>query len=588
MTAPTLRTHPLVLRRLEVARTATVNARTVRVTLTGEQLDGFRAAGRAQPAFASPAFDDHVKIIFADGGRIEDALPVQLPHGIEWPRAENRLTRDYTPRAVRAEARELDLDFVLGHQGPAAGWARRARPGDAVWIVGPKSSTVLPAGLDWIVLLGDETALPAVARFLEERPTTAPADVYLTIGDPAARVDLPTRPGDRVHWIEDPEHDQGTPLRLIRDHPWREGAGYVWGAGESRALLPVRRHLRNERGLDRARISVTGYWHESAPEPRAGPGGPPGVPELGSATVAWFAVRAALRLSVLDTLAGAGRLPLPELAARAGVAPAGLGPLLAVLAARDIVELTADSVALGTAGAELVNDEHAREGFDGFDAEVLLSLAALDDTLRHGASGWARSHGATAWEAAAQDPEIYGEFVERGEALGFVLDALAAEPAVATAGHIALSGPGAAVVADVLRDRGVTARLTVTGSGTALGVLRPRVRSHGIGFVAGRVPADLAVSALALGPRTDEEAVAALASLRAVADTLLVVESLRPDELGQGAADQGVLRMALTGAPPRSPAAVRALAEAAGWRFDRGVALGWGYEALALTSTRGG
>ncbi|GAA3850988.1 siderophore-interacting protein [Streptomyces sedi] len=594
MAARTLVTHPLVLRRVEVARTERINARTVRVTLTGEQLGAFPAAGREQPAFASPAFDDHVKLVLTDGGRIEDALPVQLPHGIEWPRAEHRLYRDYTPRRVGDGT--LALDFVLGHDGPAADWAQRARAGDELWFVGPKSSTVLPKELDWIVLLGDETALPAVARFLEERPTLAPADLYLTVSHREARIDLPTRPGDRVRWIEDPEHDPALPLRLVRAHPWREGAGYVWGAGESRALLPVRRHLRNELGLTADRINITGYWHARSPEAAADPAGglvgrPPRTADLPSDALAWFAVRAALRLPVLDTLAGAGALDVEALSVRVRVPRDRLEALLRVLVRHGLVELTDDTAALTATGEALAHDEHARERFDGFDGQLLLSLASLDETLRSGTPGWALSHGRTVHEAAAEDTELYGELVERAESLAFVLDALAADPVVAGAASVVLHGPGAAAVANTLRDRGVRAALTVTGSAEARRTLRPLVSDERVAFggefgeetgePSGRF--EVAVAALSLAHRTDDEARRLLARARRAAGTLLLVESPRPDELGPAAADQRLLRMALTGVPSRSPEAVAELATAAGWRLARTLPLGWGYAALVLT-----
>ncbi|HEY1175086.1 MAG TPA: siderophore-interacting protein, partial [Phytomonospora sp.] len=151
-------THPLVVRRLTVLRTRAVTPRMRRITLTGAQLRSFDAGGAHQPAFASTAFDDHVKLVWSEGGDVAAALPVQLPHGIEWPPCPERIARDYTPRRFDPQTGELDLDFVVHGHGPAVTWAERAEPGDVLHIVGPKSSTVLPGGLDWIVLAGDETA----------------------------------------------------------------------------------------------------------------------------------------------------------------------------------------------------------------------------------------------------------------------------------------------------------------------------------------------------------------------------------------------------------------------------------------------
>src|SRR5690606_4612979 len=86
-----LRTLPLVVRRLQVVRIREVTTRMLRVTLTGEQLEAFEHPAGPQPAFASPAFDDHVKIVFAPASDMEAALPVQLSHGIEWPASSTRI-----------------------------------------------------------------------------------------------------------------------------------------------------------------------------------------------------------------------------------------------------------------------------------------------------------------------------------------------------------------------------------------------------------------------------------------------------------------------------------------------------------------
>lgn len=260
MAARPLTTHPLVLRRVEVVRTEQVTEHMLRVTVGGPQLGAFDAAGRTQPAFASPAFDDHVKLIFADGVPATEVLPEQLPFGIEWTRTDKRQGRDYTPRRVDAQAQEMDLDFVLGHEGPASDWALTAHAGDELWMVGPKSSTVLPEDLDWVVLLGDETALPAIARFLEERPSASPVHVHVMVRDRSARVDLSLRPEDSLTW-HDGIVDGGAPLRILRELDWPEGLGYVWAAAESSSLVPVRKFLRQERGLSKSQVNITGYWH---------------------------------------------------------------------------------------------------------------------------------------------------------------------------------------------------------------------------------------------------------------------------------------------------------------------------------------
>ncbi|QYM63708.1 siderophore-interacting protein [Microbacterium sp. Se5.02b] len=254
--------HPLVVRRVAVRRIEEITPRMRRIVVGGDGLGEATVDGHVHRAFAAPGFDDHIKLIFAADGDLDSALPIQLPHGIEWTAAENRLARDYTPRWVDVGGGEMALDFVLHGDGPAASWAQSAAIGDELSFVGPKSSLRLPEELDWIVLIADETGLPAVGRFLDERPTDAVAHVLLLVEDDAARQELSVRPGDTVTWVTAPGGDAAALEEAVRNLVLpTEGEGYAWAAAESRALLPVRRFLQRERGLAKDRLNITGYWH---------------------------------------------------------------------------------------------------------------------------------------------------------------------------------------------------------------------------------------------------------------------------------------------------------------------------------------
>ena len=252
-----------------------------RVTLGGPEFGAFARDGFDLPEFTSLAFDDHVKLIFAPDGDIADALPEQRENGIEWHPSEVRVTRDYTPVHLDREAGEVSFDFVVHSardegRGPAEEWATAARPGDELWVVGPKSSTMLPASADWVLLVGDETALPAIERYLRDRPLEAPVRVVLAVSDAAALPDLPTAPGDTVVTVIAEPGDPKALIGALSETPRPDGEGYVWAAAESRALLPVRRLASGEWGIPKNRINMTGYWHrqkeEAAPQTSSGLG----------------------------------------------------------------------------------------------------------------------------------------------------------------------------------------------------------------------------------------------------------------------------------------------------------------------------
>ncbi|UJP09298.1 siderophore-interacting protein [Microbacterium sp. KUDC0406] len=388
--------HPLVVRRVAVRRVEDVTPRMRRVIVGGEQLGPIVAAGHEQRAFAAPGFDDHIKLVFADDGDMASALPTQLATGIEWTPAPNRVARDYTPRRVELDAGEIALDFVRHGDGPAATWAETAQPGDELCFVGPKSSVRLPDDIDWMVLIADETGLPAVGRFLEERPVEAPVHVLVTVGDESAVQGLDVREGDTIRWVVADGADAAALETAVRALPVPDGAGYVWAAAESRALLPVRRYYQRELKLAKDRLNITGYWHAEPAHDTDAADAPAfaAVPD----PLPWFVVRAAVQLGLVDALAG-GPLSLDTLATRLGVEATALSVLLPVLAEHGVVVGGSDALALGAPG-ELLLDEHEREEYDGFDADVLLTLAALAPALRERRSAWHAAHGATLAETA--------------------------------------------------------------------------------------------------------------------------------------------------------------------------------------------
>ncbi|TDP57188.1 NADPH-dependent ferric siderophore reductase [Kocuria sp. AG109] len=339
--------HPLVVRTVRVLSVQEVTPRMRRIRLGGEQLSSFVPAGleTTAPAFRAPSFDDHVKLIFAENGPVQAVLPRQLSEGIEWTPASARITRDYTPRAVDADAGELTLDFVLHGHGPAAAWARAARPGDELSFVGPKFSMHLPAEISAMLLVGDETALPAIGRFFDERPVQAPAHAVITVSEDAARQELALREGDSVTWVRKERPDGPGLLRAVRETFAGLELGpdpFLWAAGEARSLLPLRRWASRERVIPKTHQSMTGYWHvamdssgraaDAAPGssgraagrgqggraagaaqsasgtgtdgPRGGRG-PAAPTTLPVAPVAWFAVAAAVQTGLLDALADA-------------------------------------------------------------------------------------------------------------------------------------------------------------------------------------------------------------------------------------------------------------------------------------------
>lgn len=561
-------THPLVLRRVEVVGARDVTPRMRRITLGGPEMAAFERDGLAHGPFHSPGFDDHVKVLFAEDGDVEKVLPVQLAEGIEWTQAPGRQARDYTPRRVANG--EVDLDFVLHGAGPAVAWARAAQPGDALWIVGPKSSIVVPDDLDWVLLVGDETALPAIGRFFDERPTDAPAHAVITIGASTARQELALREGDTLSWVVAPPTDRDALETAVRAAIPADGDGFAWAGAESRTLLPLRRFFSRERGLAKTRMNLTGYWHA---DEEADAAQHPEVPS----PLAWFVVRAALQTGLLDDIADHPGSSIAEITARLGLAPRPIDQLTPTLVHHGLLSVDDGVYRLDSAGEALLADEHEREEFDGHEADLMLALAELAPALRDGDSPWAKANGATLAAAVATDAERFEELRHGTEVLRFVGGALMRDGLWADAARVLLAGPGSGEVAELAAEAGTAATFVVTGDG-ASDLVRgsDRLREDD------GADADLAIAAFALGHRTDAEALGLLHRLRERSASLVIIDEARPDSLSPVAHEAPVLALAGNGAGLRPEGAVDALAAGSGWRRERTIALGWGVEAAVL------
>ncbi|MPV37630.1 siderophore-interacting protein [Georgenia subflava] len=246
--------HPLVFRRLTVLRRTGLGGNLLRLTVGGADLAGFVATGPG----------DHVKLFVPDPATGELHVPTVGPDGgIQRP-AVPATVRDYTPRAVRPG--ELDIDVVLHeHAGPVSAWAAAARPGDPLAIGGPRGSQLVPTDADHFLLGGDETALPALARWLELVPAGVPVDVLVEASHPSAGEYLAevARPEHHVQVLDRAGADPGSTTVLAdaaRSAAVRPGTGFAWFAGEAGSLVPLRRWLRNDSAFDRRNTKVDGYW----------------------------------------------------------------------------------------------------------------------------------------------------------------------------------------------------------------------------------------------------------------------------------------------------------------------------------------
>jgi len=240
--------HEIKRRRLDVLRVTDLTPRMRRITLGGPELAGFLSQGA----------DDHIKLMFARTAEEQAALET-LKLGGPNDGGVKPAMRDYTPRRIDLEGGELDIDFVLHGDGPASTWAEQAAPGQHLYIGGPRSSTIVPDIFDSYLLIGDETAIPAIARRLEELPANRTALVVIEIEDGKEQQALPSAAHVDIIWVQ--RHSSNNALlAAVTNLTIPTGELFAWVATEAALSRKVRKVLLNEHKLSEGQIKAVGYW----------------------------------------------------------------------------------------------------------------------------------------------------------------------------------------------------------------------------------------------------------------------------------------------------------------------------------------
>jgi NADPH-dependent ferric siderophore reductase len=224
-----------------------------RVVLNGDGLDGFEPSGHT---------DSYVNVAIPPPGA-GYAAPFDLGELRELPADQRPYRRRYTIRHWDPAARRLTLDIVAhGVVGPGGAWATSAQPGDALVFTGPAGAYRPDPDADWHLLVGDESALPAIAASVEAVPPGTPTIVRLVCDGPGYELELACPGRLDLVWL----HRKGAPGdesllgEAVRQLDFPAGRPHAFVHGEAAETRAVRRHLLAERRLDPAHLSCSPYW----------------------------------------------------------------------------------------------------------------------------------------------------------------------------------------------------------------------------------------------------------------------------------------------------------------------------------------
>ena len=161
---------------------------------------------------------------------------------------------------------ELVLDVVVHEVGLVTEWAARDVVGETVTITEAKGSFAMPADARWLLLVGDLTAMPAMARIASE--VDVPTRIWAEVPD-----DLSSYLTGDVTWLAPPGEGQSALAEVVESIDWPAGEGYFWMAGESAQMRAIRKHLMRDRRLPSTAYDVMGYWSTSRGRRMASSGG---------------------------------------------------------------------------------------------------------------------------------------------------------------------------------------------------------------------------------------------------------------------------------------------------------------------------
>ncbi|EIC85264.1 siderophore-interacting protein [Serratia sp. M24T3] len=219
--------HEIKRRTLDVVNVEQISPGFKRITFKSESLADFISA----------SFDDHIKFIVN-------------------PQADQPVMRDYTPRFYDNAKQELVIEFAMHGEGPVNEWAENVKAGDKAYIAGPRGSRVIPMDYQWQLMLGDETAFPAISRRLEELPAGARVTVVALAQDAGDRREFPTQAEAEIIWVENAQQLTD----WASQHQLAAGEGFIWCAAEASIIKALRNVFVEEKGHDANALRTSAYW----------------------------------------------------------------------------------------------------------------------------------------------------------------------------------------------------------------------------------------------------------------------------------------------------------------------------------------
>ncbi|MTI10366.1 siderophore-interacting protein [Curvivirga aplysinae] len=243
--------YPSNFRLVEIIEKKLIDPNMIRLTVKGNHLASYAENGL------------HFQLLIPSNEKLPAIWPTKKTSGkIHYPIANNGNEqgldrRVYTIRQIRVEQNEFDFDVLRHAGGIASDWAENVSIGDKIGILGPSGGHYPEA--NWLMLAGDETALPAIARILENCPKDTTGEAIISLKDVEKwTIQLNKPDGINIQWLD---HSKGNMIDTIKALGMPENqSAYFWFGGESETAADLRKYFKHELGLSSKQYYSSAYW----------------------------------------------------------------------------------------------------------------------------------------------------------------------------------------------------------------------------------------------------------------------------------------------------------------------------------------
>ena len=226
------------IRKLKVLDKKKISNNLLRIILTGNDLKDFPENEK--------------------GGYVKLLFPKSKINGEEF------FQRPYTIRNFRKSNLELDIDFAnhTGNKGLATRWAYNAKPGENIIISGPSSKPKARENVDWLLFVGDMSALPAISTYLEDLSKNTLGKAIIEILDNSDKIDLVKPKNFEIIWSINKGGviENSDLVKNVYSLEWLKGTPYVWVACEFNSMKVLRNYFQSEKKINKNEMYISSYW----------------------------------------------------------------------------------------------------------------------------------------------------------------------------------------------------------------------------------------------------------------------------------------------------------------------------------------